>query len=55
METSAWIAVFLPSARLNAAEKAALSHVKVPETAVITVLEKGMKADRWRDTNRKRR
>lgn len=31
------------------------SHVKVPETAVITVLKKGMKADRWRDTNRKQR
>lgn len=30
------------------------SRVKVPETAVITVLGKGMKADRWRDTNRKR-
>lgn len=28
------------------------SRVTVPETEVITVLGKGMKADRWRDTNR---
>lgn len=31
------------------------SRVKVPETAAITVLGKGMTVDRWRDTNRKRR